>query len=210
MQVGVKMQIGSNSAGVYAHQDIALQIKTSSGDLIDLSMYKEASAAYSESSDGTSYTKTSELSFSQGYKFHYEGNGISEQDQKEIDEALKKFKPEIEKFMAKSGGDESVKNTSKPEDWLASLGSGIMPTPKDDNMKNAQKSQMAKAFDEMMKKFSSNMALLSPPKNDDTQNAQKPQAEQGYSPLEKVFNDSKRLLDKIFSLMDGETQIQYA
>jgi hypothetical protein len=169
--------------GAYAHKDLSLQIKTSSGDTIDLGMFQESSASYSETNDSSGSTKTTELSFSQGYKLHYEGNGISEQDQKEIADALKKFKPEIDKFMGKSNGNEDAKNSSKPEDWLASLGSNIMPTPKDDNTKNMQKSEMAKMFDDVMKNF---------------------------KPSEQIFNDSKRLLDKIFGLMDGKLQIKYA
>jgi hypothetical protein len=178
-------------------------------------MYKEASASYSEQSDGASYSKTTELSFAQGYKFHYEGNGISEQDQIEIDEALKKFKPEIEKFMAKSSGDESAKNASKPEDWLAALGANMMPPMQNDDMKNMTKSKMTDLFDELMKKFNSN--TIQAPKNSGTKEGEKAQSEQEVadaktqsSPLQKIFDDSKRLLDKIFSLMDGKMQIQYA
>lgn len=172
-----------NSASLYNRKDLALQIKTSSGDTIDLSMYQEASAGYSESSDGSSYSRTAELSLSQGYKMHYEGNGISEQDQKEIDEALKKLKPEIEKFMGKSSDDEDSKNSSKQEDVLASMAANMFPSTDVTDVKNEQKSQLSQLFDDIMKKF---------------------------KPSEQLVSDSKRLLDKIFGLMDGKLQIKYA
>ena len=181
------MQVSSKSSGILSHQDLSLQIKTSSGDEIDLSMYKEASASYSESSDANSTTKTTELSLSQGYKMHYEGNGISAQDQQEINDALKKFQPEIDKFMGKSKGDQKAQNSSKPEDWVAALGANLMPPPANDNVKNYQKSSLAQAFDDAMKNASDSSGTS-----------------------KKLCADSKRLLDKILALMDGKAQIQYA
>lgn len=176
-------QLSANSSGIFARKDLSLEIKTSSGDTIDLSMYQEAGASSSEATDGSSYIKTTQMSLSQGYKFHYEGNGISEQDQKEIAEAMKKLKPMIDKFMGKSSGDEDSKKKSQPEDMLASFSANSIPQTNDNNVKNMQKSEMAKMFDDTMKKF---------------------------KPSEQLFNDSKRLLDKIFGLMDGKLQIQYA
>jgi hypothetical protein len=74
-------------------------MNTSSGDKIDLKMYDEKSSEVSYKKDEDSTSMMLSLTHSYGYSFHYEGNGIDAQDQKEIDAAMKTIKPMLEKYM---------------------------------------------------------------------------------------------------------------
>ena len=74
-------------------------MQTSSGDKIDLKMYDEKSSEMSYKKDGNSTELMLSLKHSYGYSFHYNGNGIDAQDQKEIDKAMETIKPMLEKYM---------------------------------------------------------------------------------------------------------------
>ena len=84
-----------NSMESYRQQELSLEIHTSSGDTIELGINKETSMSYKNGPDGE------ELSMSslQEMKFSYEGNGIDEQDQKEIDALMALAQPMIDQFM---------------------------------------------------------------------------------------------------------------
>ncbi len=99
------MQSVNTSNYSYNHFDFSMQ--TSSGDKIDLKLYDEKSSEILYKQDGNKTEMMLSLSHSYGYSFHYEGNGIDAQDQKEIDEAMKTIKPMLEKYM------ENVKNSEE-------------------------------------------------------------------------------------------------
>ena len=89
----------SISANTYNYNDFNFSMNTSSGDKIDLKMYDEKSSEVSYKKDEDSTSMMLSLTHSYGYSFHYEGNGIDAQDQKEIDAAMKTIKPMLEKYM---------------------------------------------------------------------------------------------------------------
>lgn len=59
-------------------------MQTSSGDTINLKMYDEKATDFSHEQDANSSKTTLSLSHAYGYSFKYEGNGIDENDQKEM------------------------------------------------------------------------------------------------------------------------------
>jgi hypothetical protein len=173
------MNVSAKTSG-YEASKLAFSIKTSSGDEIDFSAYKESSASVSsEQKDGVS-TQTAELSISQGYKFHYEGNGLDENDIKEIKKAMKDLKPSIDDFMKESGSKDVV---GRELEGIASQMKASLPEPKTNDSKSFLKESMANVFDDVFKAFDNN---------------------------QKVFDNAKRLLDKMFGKIDGKDKGFYA
>ncbi|WP_456489106.1 ATP/GTP-binding protein [Caminibacter pacificus] len=117
---------------------------TSSGDRIDLEMSDslKATSSYKKNSDTT--VKEISLEHAFEYKFHYEGNGLSEQDKKEIKEAFKKIKPMLEKFLKQK--DTNEKTMTNFSQMLKSS----LPLPKNDNHLNAIKNEGVKTFDDVL------------------------------------------------------------
>ena len=86
----------NTAMSAYSQHSLSIDIKTSSGDIIELDFNNEKSLDYSSNKEGESFSFSSLESFS----YHYEGNGIDAQDRKEIDEFLKIAQPNIDNFMA--------------------------------------------------------------------------------------------------------------
>lgn len=87
------------SASTYNYNSFGFSLQTSSGDTINLSMYNERSSEFSQTTNGNARATTLSLSHAYGYSFSYEGNGIDENDQKEIDEAMKVIGPMMDEYL---------------------------------------------------------------------------------------------------------------
>ena len=80
------------TTNIYNHQHSSafnFQMRTSSGDEINLKGYKESQLEIQRSEDENFQSTSISLRESYKYSFSYVGDGISEQDQKEIDEAVR-------------------------------------------------------------------------------------------------------------------------
>ncbi len=86
----------TNALATYSQHVLSIDIRTSSGDIIELDFNNEKSLQYSASDHQKSFSFSSMESFS----FHYEGNGIDAQDKKEIEAFLKVAQPSIDNFVA--------------------------------------------------------------------------------------------------------------
>ena len=91
--------MNSINASSYSYNDFNFSMQTSSGDTINLKMYDEKSTDFSHQEDANSSQTTLSLSHSYGYSFKYEGNGIDENDQKEIDQAMKLIQPMLDEYF---------------------------------------------------------------------------------------------------------------
>ena len=89
---------------------MSFSMKTSSGDEISFSMYDNKNLEFSSQKNGTSSQRSLTLTHEYGYEFAYKGNGIDEQDMKEIEEAMKQIRPQVDEFM------KNVKNGLKFKD----------------------------------------------------------------------------------------------
>ena len=91
--------ISSTSLNAYRSHELSIDMKTSSGDTLSLNF--ENTQELSLDSRQSDASKESSFSFSsmQAFSFKLDSNGISEQDQKEIDTFMKKAQPYIDKFM---------------------------------------------------------------------------------------------------------------
>lgn len=86
----------SHALNAYSQHNLSIDIRTSSGDVIELDFSNEKSLNYQKGKEGTSFSFSSMEAFS----FSYEGNGIDAQDRKEIEAFLEMAQPNIENFMA--------------------------------------------------------------------------------------------------------------
>jgi hypothetical protein len=160
----------------YRAHDLNIAMRTSSGDTIemDFSNTQSSSLRHQQNQNGS---KTS-MSFSsmQSFNFKIDSNGISEQDQKEIDAFMKIAQPFIDDFL-KELKDEAPKSpVTKLAHEIASI---FQPNKeRDENNKNNVKTNIVKMFDDSMKK-------LELPDKPDKINS-----------LEKIFEEAKNLLEK--------------
>lgn len=141
-----------------AHNNLDFSFKTSSGDTISLSMYDTKELSYENMQNGNSSSKTFTLTHSYGYEFSYEGNGIDENDQKEIDAALKKLRPKIDKYL------ENVSSSGIPTPKEI-LNTALdmrqdFPQIKDENHKNAIGDSILKLLDEKTPNYFPNSEVL--------------------------------------------------
>lgn len=133
-------------------------IKTNSGDEINLSMYDNKQTSLKASDNENGLQAEFSLRHAYGYNFHYSGNGIDENDKKQIDEALKVLQPKIDEFMKNANNNDlpspkSLMNFSKQiKDEL--------PTPKGEDHKQLIHEGLLNMLDKSLKDYNPNEQLL--------------------------------------------------
>jgi hypothetical protein len=174
------MQVANSGISQYAKDAMSFSFTTSSGDTIDFSSYKEASLKSSSKNDDSGSTKTTELTLSAGYKFHYSGDGIDANDMKEIQDAINKISPDMKDFMQSSGSKDIL---GRELENLASTTVNKLPQLSNQDSKEMLKDKFLSNLDDIFKMFDQN---------------------------QKSLDNSKRLLDKIFAKIDGKDRSLYA
>ena len=153
------MQTNFYSQGSY--NNMSFSMKTSSGDEISFSMYDNKSLEFSSQKNGTSSQRSLTLTHEYGYEFLYKGNGIDEQDMKEIEEAMKQIRPQVDEFMKNVKEGDKIAGSSQSISDLSNKIKQMLPEPKDLNHKNFINDNMLKIFDELLAKNDANKNLLS-------------------------------------------------
>ncbi|AZV47428.1 ATP/GTP-binding protein [Nautilia sp. PV-1] len=120
---------------------------TSDGDQIELKMYDSIEAASSYKKGRNFESEEFTLKHEYGYEFHYKGNGLSEQDKKEIAETFKKIKPLFEKFIKQKEANEKVMTNT------AQMLKSVLPKIKNENHLNAVKHEAVNTFDDILKQI---------------------------------------------------------
>ena len=141
----------SINASNYSYNSLDFSLQTSSGDTIDLSMYDERSLDISQEQSGTTSSTSLTLSHAYGYSFHYKGNGIDENDQKEIDAAMKLIQPMMDEYLKNveaSGSSTSQANTTNTAYDINSK----LPTIEDLNTQNYANDSILKSLDKILEK----------------------------------------------------------
>jgi len=166
------MQINSLNSTSNA---FSFDLKTSSGDEISLSLYDNKSIEFNAKESSSERSFSMRLRHELGYSFSYKGDGISEQDQKEIEEAMKKIKPIYQKFLEnikksdENPGFEEITNFSQ-------IMRSKMPKLESPDAKELLKDKTVDVMDEVLDIFERSQKLL---------------------------ENTKRLFDKLFENMDG-------
>lgn len=131
---------------------------TSSGDHISLSMYDRKSIEHGRVETDSISAGVMSLRHEYGYEFKYSGDGLSDQDMKEINEALKSISPSIDDFI--KGVKIGAVSGSERMNNLASSIKSALPIPRDTNHKNAIMSHTLDLFDSLISKNRPNYNVL--------------------------------------------------
>lgn len=133
-------------------------LKTSSGDKISLSMYDKKSLEFSTASSENSKTTQLSLRHEYGYRFEYSGNGLDENDIKEIDEALKSVDKKFSQFLKSAQDGENF--TKMDLTNIANSIKSALPEIKNINHKNMISDKILDIFDENLLKNRANSNIL--------------------------------------------------
>lgn len=148
----------TSSLDAYRSHELSIQMKTSSGDTLSLNFQNEQSLSMSQKS--TPHSKEEAFSFSsmQAFSFSLDSNGISDQDQKEIDRFMKEAQPYIDKFMKEL----EEQNQTSPINKIASDVTKLIGNLKnsDENVKNHAKKGVVDLFDNAVQNVKSNEKML--------------------------------------------------
>lgn len=141
--------ISSSSLDAYRSHELSIAIKTSSGDTLSLNFENEQSLSMSTKTTSNSKEETFSFSSMQAFSFNIDSNGITEQDQKEIDAFMKKAQPYIDKFMKEL----EEQNQTSPINKVASDVTKLIGNLKnsDENVKNHAKKGVVDLFDNVVK-----------------------------------------------------------
>lgn len=141
--------ISSSSLDAYRSHELSIAMKTSSGDTLSLNFENEQSLSMSTKTTSNSKEETFSFSSMQAFSFNMDSNGISEQDQKEINAFMKKAQPYIDKFMKEL----EDQNQTSPINKIASDVTKLIGNLKnsDENVKNHAKKGIVDLFDNAVK-----------------------------------------------------------
>ena len=141
------MQTTSANNGNY--NSFGFSMQSSSGDTINLSMYDARYAEVSQENTDTTQSTTYSLAHAYGYSFHYDGNGIDANDQKEIDAAMKTVQPMIDEYLKNVQESESNTNLASLTNTAYSINSAL-PTATNTNTQNFINDSLLKSMDKIM------------------------------------------------------------
>ncbi len=175
------------SLDAYRSHELTIQMKTSSGDTLSLNFENTKSLSLSEKSSKNSNESSFSFSSMQAFSFELNTNGISEQDQKEIDTFMKKAQPYIDKFMKElSDGEQKSPVNKVASDVIKALGDLKYS---DEDVKNKTKKGLVDLLDNALKQET-------PQKNE--------------LDMSKIISEAEKFLKKILEGFDKTFDAIYA
>jgi hypothetical protein len=150
--------ISSNSLDAYRSHELSISMKTSSGDTLSLNFLNEQSLSLNDKTTSNSKEQSFSFSSMQAFSFNIDSNGITEQDQKEINTFMKKAQPYIDKFMKEL----TDQNQTSPINKVASDVTKLIGNLKnsDENVKNQAKKGVVDLFDNALNSTKSNQKMI--------------------------------------------------
>ena len=183
---------GSYALNAYMSHDLSIQMRTSSGDTINMDFSNKSALSLSHAQNEKSSNTSLSFASMQEFGFSMESNGIDEQDKKEIDEFMKVAKPYIDSFLKELQEDAPKSPINKIAKDIASEFAPMKQ--KDENIQNFTKSNIVSMFDKAIKE-------LELPKKDE-QNAQ------DFTKM--LFENTQTLLEKTLKAFDDLHKNIYA
>ena len=150
-------------------------LKTSSDDEISLSFYDNKSVEFDTKKSSSERSFSMRLRHELGYSFSYKGDGISKQDQKEIEEAMEKIKPIYQKFLENVKKSDEIPGFKEIINFSQMMRSN-MPKIESPDSQELLKDRTIDMMDEVLAMFEKSQKLL---------------------------ESTKRLFDKLFEKMEG-------
>lgn len=143
----------ATSFDAYRSHELNIQMKTSSGDTLSLNFENEQSLSLNKKTTADTQEQSFSFSSMQAFSFNIESNGISEQDQKEINAFMKKAQPYIDKFMKELEDQNQISPINKIASDVTKLIGNLKNS--DDNVKNHAKKGVVDLFDNAVKETKS-------------------------------------------------------
>lgn len=158
----------SYDLSAYRSRELTIEMRTSSGDVINLDFANRKQMELSASQNASGTEARFAFSSMEAYRFSVESNGIDEQDQKEIAAFMEIAQPYIDRFMKEV----SAEAQTTPMNTIAQMVEGAFEglSTRPENVQNQAKNDLVGLFDESLKAFEQ---------------------------TEKLLNESQKLLDKI-------------
>ncbi|MBN2895746.1 MAG: hypothetical protein JXK05_07640 [Campylobacterales bacterium] len=158
----------SYDLSAYRSRELNIEMRTSSGDVINLDFANRKQLEFSADRNQNSSQANFAFSSLEAYRFSVESNGIDEQDKQEIAAFMEIAQPYIDRFM-KEVSDEAQ---TTPMDKIAQMVEGAFEglSSRTQNVQNQAKNDLVGLFDESLKAFEQ---------------------------TEKLFSESQKLLEKI-------------
>jgi hypothetical protein len=171
----------ATSLSAYRSHELTLQMRTSSGDTLSLNFENEQSLSLSEKTSPKSKEQSFSFSSMQAFSFNIESNGISEQDQKEIDAFMKKAQPYIDKFMKELEEQEVASPVNKVASDVTKLIGNLKNS--DENVKNHAKKRVVDLFDNTIQNAKSHEKMI----------------EEAQKLLQKIIDGFDKLFEPIYA-----------
>ncbi len=150
---------------------------TKDGDKLSFSMNSSAYTSTKENQNGSTHTLTQKFS----YEMKYEGNGLSENDRKEIAAALEEAAPMMQEFMKATNEAKTNTLESFRSNVAQSLKDAFAPVQNPDNTEEI-KSMTADKISKLLEEFDLRK-----------QDSQKNMLEQASKLFEDIFDQDKKL-----------------
>jgi len=174
----------------YRSHDLNIAMRTSSGDLIKLDFANKQSSSLSHSQNEHGSSTSMSFSSMQSFHFSVESNGISEQDQKEIDKFMETAQPYIDDFLKELSEDAPGSPVTKLAHDIAGL---FDPNrERSDDAKNGIKANIVKMFDNAVASFEP-PKLMSP-----------------EDMMKKILENTQKLLERTLQEFDEFSKKTYA
>ncbi len=178
----------SYSLDAYKSHDLNIAMKTSSGDVIKIDFSNQQAGSFSQTKSANGTSTRASFSSMQSFQFSIDSNGISAQDQKEINDFMKIAQPFIDNFLKELQTDAPNSPVTKLANQIANI---FEPSKqRDENEKNIIKSNIVQTFDNALG-------------NVKTKNEER-------NPLDKIFKDMQKLLEKTLKEFDNFNKNIYA
>jgi len=135
----------SYDLNAYRSHELNIMMRTSSGDRIEFNFENQESASLYQEQSSKGTKNEAQFSSMQSFSFSIDSNGISEQDQKEIDAFMKLAQPYIDNFLKEF--QESAPKS--PVTRVArEIASAFQPSKeRNEDQKNLVKHNIVKMFD---------------------------------------------------------------
>ncbi len=172
----------SSALNAYKSHDLAISMRTSTGDKIDLNFKNESNLSMASAKNANGSASSFSFSSLQAFSFKIETeNGIDENDKKEIEELMKIAQPYIDNFMKNL----EQGNQNSPISMLAHNIADIFGpyTKSQDSLKTLAQKSVVDLFDNAIQKVDIN---------------------------EKMIEEAQKLLEKILKSFEEQQKAIYA
>jgi hypothetical protein len=169
------------SLDAYRSHELSIQMRTSSGDVINMDFANQQALSMEASKNGSERSASFSFASLQSYQFSMETNGIDEQDKKEIEAFMEIAQPYIDNFMKELESGEQHTPMNKAAKSVSDVFAPINGMP--EQSKHHGKDSIVKMMDRAMENVQQH---------------------------EKLIDQSQKFLDQILKNLDEFQQLIYA